>query len=59
MKHDNTMASGFWALRLGLGATAFLAGADKFTRAAGYDPDKPNVDAKFLDWLRTISPEMD
>jgi hypothetical protein len=20
-------------------------------RAGGYDPDKPNVDAKFLDWL--------
>jgi uncharacterized membrane protein YphA (DoxX/SURF4 family) len=29
--NDGKMDSAFWALRLGLGATAFLAGADKFT----------------------------
>jgi uncharacterized membrane protein YphA (DoxX/SURF4 family) len=31
MKQENLTGSAFWALRLGLGATAFLAGADKFT----------------------------
>jgi uncharacterized membrane protein YphA (DoxX/SURF4 family) len=31
MKNDSSINSAFWALRLGLGATAFLAGADKFT----------------------------
>jgi len=31
VKRENLTGSAFWALRLGLGATAFLAGADKFT----------------------------
>jgi uncharacterized membrane protein YphA (DoxX/SURF4 family) len=31
MKTESSINSAFWALRLGLGATAFLAGADKFT----------------------------
>jgi uncharacterized membrane protein YphA (DoxX/SURF4 family) len=31
MKPSGKMDSAFWAMRLGLGATAFLAGADKFT----------------------------
>src|SRR5947207_15463667 len=31
MENDSKIASAFWALRIGLGATAFLAGADKFT----------------------------
>ena len=31
MKNNGKLESTFWALRLGLGATAFLAGADKFT----------------------------
>lgn len=31
MDESNKAASMFWPLRLGLGATAFLAGADKFT----------------------------
>jgi len=31
MEHQRKIDSAFWVLRLGLGATAFLAGADKFT----------------------------
>ena len=31
MEHNRKLEQAFWALRLGLGATAFLAGADKFT----------------------------
>jgi uncharacterized membrane protein YphA (DoxX/SURF4 family) len=31
MENQGRISSAFWALRLGLGATAFLAGADKFT----------------------------
>ena len=31
MEHNGKLEQAFWALRLGLGATAFLAGADKFT----------------------------
>jgi uncharacterized membrane protein YphA (DoxX/SURF4 family) len=31
MEYNGKLDSAFWALRLGLGATAFLAGADKFT----------------------------
>jgi len=31
MDADNKIASMFWPLRIGLGATAFLAGLDKFT----------------------------
>ena len=30
MKDNGRLDSAFWAMRLGLGATAFLAGADKF-----------------------------
>jgi uncharacterized membrane protein YphA (DoxX/SURF4 family) len=44
MKEDDKIGSAFWALRIGLGATAFLAGADKFTN--------------FLtDWEKYIAPE--
>jgi uncharacterized membrane protein YphA (DoxX/SURF4 family) len=31
MTNETKLESAFWALRIGLGATAFLAGADKFT----------------------------
>jgi len=31
MECNGKLESAFWALRMGLGATAFLAGADKFT----------------------------
>ena len=31
MENNGRSDSAFWAMRLGLGATAFLAGADKFT----------------------------
>jgi len=31
MEQNENLEQAFWALRLGLGATAFLAGADKFT----------------------------
>lgn len=31
MEYEGKIRSAFWALRVGLGATAFLAGADKFT----------------------------
>lgn len=31
MAYNNKIDGAFWALRIGLGATAFLAGADKFT----------------------------
>jgi uncharacterized membrane protein YphA (DoxX/SURF4 family) len=31
MEHKGKLEQAFWALRLSLGATAFLAGADKFT----------------------------
>jgi uncharacterized membrane protein YphA (DoxX/SURF4 family) len=31
MKSDSKIGPAFWALRLGLGGTAFLAGADKFS----------------------------
>ena len=31
MKNERTISSAFWTLRIGLGATAFVAGADKFT----------------------------
>ena len=44
MHENNRIASCFWALRLGLGATAFLAGADKFTNL-------------LTDWEKYIAPE--
>ena len=31
MEHEGKIDSAFWVLRVGLGMTAFLAGADKFT----------------------------
>lgn len=44
MENSSRISSCFWALRIGLGATAFLAGADKFTN--------------FLtDWEKYIAPE--
>src|SRR5256885_926053 len=44
MHENNRIASCFWTLRLGLGATAFLAGADKFTNL-------------LTDWEKYIAPE--
>jgi uncharacterized membrane protein YphA (DoxX/SURF4 family) len=44
MHHDSKIASAFWPLRIGLGATAFLAGADKFTNL-------------LTDWEKYIAPE--
>jgi uncharacterized membrane protein YphA (DoxX/SURF4 family) len=44
MHQNNRIASCFWALRFGLGATAFLAGADKFTNL-------------LTDWEKYIAPE--
>jgi uncharacterized membrane protein YphA (DoxX/SURF4 family) len=44
MDENNKIGSAFWALRVGLGATAFLAGADKFTNL-------------LTDWEQYIAPE--
>ena len=44
MEHEGKIGSAFWALRLGLGATAFLAGADKFTNL-------------LTDWKKYMAPE--
>lgn len=44
MENSSRINSCFWALRLGLGATAFLAGADKFTNL-------------LTDWEKYIAPE--
>ncbi|HWC18817.1 MAG TPA: hypothetical protein VG498_17540 [Terriglobales bacterium] len=44
MDSNNRIASMFWALRTGLGATAFLAGADKFTNL-------------LTDWEKYIAPK--
>jgi len=44
MEESNKIASAFWALRIALGATAFLAGADKFTNL-------------LTDWEKYIAPE--
>ena len=41
---ERKIDSAFWALRLGLGATAFLAGADKFTNL-------------LVDWEKYLAPE--
>jgi uncharacterized membrane protein YphA (DoxX/SURF4 family) len=46
MEHEGKIQSAFWALRLGLGATAFLAGADKFTNL-------------LTDWQKYLAPEAD
>jgi uncharacterized membrane protein YphA (DoxX/SURF4 family) len=44
MEESNKITSAFWALRIALGATAFLAGADKFTNL-------------LTDWEKYIAPE--
>lgn len=44
MQGENKIGSAFWALRIGLGATAFLAGADKFTNL-------------LTDWGKYMAPE--
>jgi len=44
MKRGSRFAFLFWPLRIGLGATAFLAGADKFTNL-------------LADWEKYIAPE--
>ena len=44
MDENNRIASMFWPLRVGLGATAFLAGADKFTNL-------------LTNWEKYIAPE--
>ena len=46
MQYENKIGSAFWALRIGLGATAFLAGADKFTNL-------------LTDWGKYMAPEAD
>jgi uncharacterized membrane protein YphA (DoxX/SURF4 family) len=46
MRYERKIGSAFWALRLGLGATAFLAGADKFTNL-------------LTDWGKYMAPEAD
>lgn len=44
MENNGRTSSAFWVLRIGLGATAFLAGADKFTNL-------------LTDWEKYIAPE--
>ena len=44
MENSSRINSCFWALRIGLGTTAFLAGADKFTNL-------------LTDWEKYIAPE--
>lgn len=44
MKDERKIDSAYWMLRLGLGATAFLAGADKFTNL-------------LTDWGKYVAPE--
>lgn len=44
MEKNGKISSAFWMLRIGLGATAFLAGADKFTNL-------------LTDWEKYIAPE--
>jgi uncharacterized membrane protein YphA (DoxX/SURF4 family) len=44
MEDDRKTTSAFWMLRAGLGGTAFLAGADKFTNL-------------LTDWEKYIAPE--
>lgn len=43
---EGKVQSAFWALRIGLGATAFLAGADKFTNL-------------LTEWGKYLAPEAD
>ena len=44
MENENKINSAFWALRIGIGASAFLAGADKFT----------NI---LTDWEKYLAPD--
>jgi len=44
MEAENNIRSAFWVLRLGLGVSTFLAGADKFTNL-------------LTDWKRYIAPQ--
>lgn len=44
MEYNGKIRSAFWALRVGLGATAFLAGADKFTN-------------RLTNWGKYVTPE--
>lgn len=44
MEEKSKFAISFWPLRIGLGATAFLAGADKFTNL-------------LTDWEKYVAPE--
>ena len=46
MKYEGKIRSAFWALRVGLGATAFIAGADKFTNL-------------LTNWGKYVTPEAD
>jgi len=46
MKYERKIGSAFWALRVGLGATAFIGGADKFTNL-------------LTNWGKYIAPEAD
>jgi len=45
MKEKSKIASLFWPLRIALGATAFVAGADKFTKL-------------LTDWEKYVAPEI-
>lgn len=42
-EHSRIPESAYWAMKIGLGATAFLAGADKFTN-------------RMVDWEKYLSP---
>src|SRR5205085_9043463 len=44
MQSDTRLGIAFWALKLGLGGSAFLAGADKFTNL-------------LVDWEKYLAPE--
>jgi uncharacterized membrane protein YphA (DoxX/SURF4 family) len=46
MENNTKISSAFWALRIGIGASAFLAGADKFTNL-------------LTDWEQYMAPEAD
>src|SRR5947209_16255480 len=46
MEKEAKISSAFWVLRIGIGATAFLAGADKFTNL-------------LTDWEKYVAPETD
>ena len=52
-KHD--LSEAMLPLRLAQLPAEVVAEAKESMRAEGYDPDKPNVDSKFLDWLRQFN----